>query len=113
MDNYHKFKCGHVIHIEKWWIYWLPNCLSINRLSQFQVQLQQLLILVQLVEGEGANAIRNVNSTTTKSGGVNLSTSWWGYHADIQPCCGIPLKGVKKLPRGLNGKAMEFVVVPM
>jgi hypothetical protein len=65
------------------------------------------------VEGEGVNASRNVNNTTTKSGGVNLSTSRWSYHADIQPCSIIPLKGVKNLPRGLNGKAMEFVVVPM
>jgi hypothetical protein len=64
------------------------------------------------VEGEGLNASRNVNSTTTNST-LNLSTSKWGYHADIQPCCGIPFKGVKNLPRGLNGKAMEFVVVPI
>jgi hypothetical protein len=81
MDNYHKFKCDHVIQFEKWWMYWLPNYLSINRLSQFQVQLQQLLVLVQLVEGEGANGSRNVNSTTTKSDVlafplVNGATMW-------------------------------------
>jgi hypothetical protein len=30
MDDYDEFRCAHEIQIEKWWLYWSPNYVSIT-----------------------------------------------------------------------------------
>ncbi len=77
MDDYHEFKHVHEAWIKEWWMYRLPNYVSITEGTY-----------IPKCYYNNNNSIigsKNVKNVTTRIDSANLSTSGWGLFTIFNP----------------------------
>jgi hypothetical protein len=73
INDYHEFKCANDVHIEEWWLYWLPNYVSITK-GFLAIRGMVINLNSNVTSGSGSSN----GSGTMGSGGTKPSTSAWG-----------------------------------
>jgi len=76
MDDYYEIKHAHEIQIEKWWLYWSPNYVSIIRGIVAPSGATTTPSISSTSESEGAISIKAIGSGgTIKGGNARASTN--------------------------------------